>query len=542
MFIYHFHRLVRHRLVWGAFAIVTALAFVSAGSCYRAGTTADSVAKIGGKSVPHETFAQIEHAVRGIGRNRDTTSTASEIASQVWERVAANQVAADLGLGVSRQEIRAVLQEAPAFVQQGAFDPRRYFAVLHDVGVTPSEYENYLEQQLLLHKLGSVIEAAAWIPPMELDDELAGWTDQLTLRYASASNRFASAASAVTEAQLRAYYDAHRETFQLPNRVAVEYVALSISNFISRVAVPADDIRAYYDDHAEKFVRTTASNTTESLKFEEARPQIVDILRRELALHAASTNLYHAFLEIARKSGDGFAQAARAFDLPVRRTPLFAADDDVPGIEGGKAFREAAFDLDPSQPEGRFNVVPGEHVVYAIASFTNSPAHMPTFEEAIDHVRPLATAKLREEKFRDFAADAHKELLQALKNGQAFEAAARALHFNVSTSLTFAAHAVTRASFEDSMSVLQAALHLLPGELSDARFTTDGVLFVHMDARVPGDPLSAEMLRAQVRASIARSRDAALMTAWMEWNLNRKGLHVSQKMADSLAASTPRQD
>lgn len=543
MFIYNFHRLVRHRYVWGAFAIVTALAFVSAGSCYRATTEADTVARINGRPVSREEFGLLERAVRGLGRNRDNEMNAAEAATQVWERVAALQVGNTLGLQPSVHEMREAIRET--FSPQGAFDINRYRATLAENRLSTDEYEATIRRQMELHKVDSLIASAAWIPTMELNDELTAWTDQVTLRYALASNRFERAPMNLSEAKLRAYFDAHRESFRLPNRVQVQYVALSISNFLARVSVPEEDVRAYYDDHSERFVRTTDSNTTETVKLDEARPKIIETLRRELACTAAVTNLQQTFVETAMKGGDrGFATAARVFNLPVERTPLFGADDPIPDVENPRAFREAAFDLDPAQPEGRFNVVRGDAFAYAMTVGTNSPAHMPTFEEAVDRVRPLAQQEARTQAFKDYAADLHGRLQQAIKEGKSFEAACRAQALTVSTSVTFAAHAVTRDQFPETMTIVQAALHLQAGALSETQFTPDDeAVFVHVDARQAGDPLSAEMLRGQVRGSLERSRAAALVSAWREWNLRQLGLKVAERMAHDLATvAAPREE
>ena len=102
-----------------------------------------------------------------------------------------------------------------------------------------------------------------------------------------------------------------------------------------------------------------------------------------------------------------------------------------------------------------------------------------------------------------------------------------------------------RSTIDHGMTVIQGALHLQPGELSEPRYletAAEGVLFVRMETRRPGDPLAAEVLRSQVREGLARSRTAALLPAWLQWNLAHQGLKVSDKMAGELATSGPARD
>lgn len=535
MFIYHFHRIIRHRLVWGAFAIGVSVAFLSVDSCGQATKDPTRAAKIGGKVVTQETYRKLADQIQGFGRSRDESIPAATIASQVWQQVAAMQVASDLKLSISPSELQAVVQEG--FVgNEGTFDREIYLRSLSKAGTTPVLYEEFLKNQLTLRKIGAVVETSAWVTPAELEDELSAWTDELTFRYATLSNRFANASLDLTDAQLRAYYDEHKSEFRLPNQVAVRYVALPISNFISRISIPEDDIRAYYDDHTERFTRTTASNTTEALKLSEARPEILSILKIEAARQAAATNLLNDFAPLVAQHGAaGFARAAAAFHLPVRQSPLFGATEELPWIEAENEFREAAFDLDASQAEGRYNVVRGETVVYAITTLTNSPAHLPTFDACIHRVRPPALAKARADAFQKQVAAVRADLLKATKAGTPFETACRAEGMNVSTSMTFAAHTLSRTSFDNCLTVVQGAMRLRPGELSEPCPIHNGAIFVHLTARQPGDPLSAEMLRAQIRSNLARNRSSALFHAWMERNLADRRLEVSKSVADSLA-------
>ena len=536
MFIYHFHRIIRHRFVWGIFAVLVSFLFLFTGYSYMSGKDVSAVAHIGGQPVSDETFATFEREIRGIGRNRKDTTPFPEIATQVWRQVAAIQVADELKLGVSREELKAIVQESiGATAGYDSAIHANYLAELKRLGLQPAQYEQYLSHALILRKLGAVLDAAAWVTPVEVEDELAGLTDELTVRTLTVSNRFANVSA--TKAQIQAFFDAHTNEFRLPKRVAVRYVAVPVSNYLARVSVSAEQIQEYYDDHGDQLTR---SNSTETLTRDEAAPRIVPILKLQAARQAAYTNLANTFLELAAKGGDnGFAAAAAAFRLPVRQTPFFAVNDETPaGIDAGKDFREAAFDLDASQPDGRYGVVQGEHFVYVLTPLPNSPspAHMPALEEVLDRVRPLANAKIGADMFRDYLEAIHKDLAKGVHDRQTLAAVAQAKALNVSTTITFAVHTLYQNPFENYMPVARAALHLQPGELSEPSMTdADAAVFVYMVARQPGDPLSAEMLRAKARANIERARVMGLTSSWMAWNLDRRGLVVAPKMAAKLS-------
>ena len=533
MFIYHFHRIIRHRIVWGLFAVIVSLAFLSVDSCFRSSTSVNRVAQIADKPVSDETFASLELEIHGLGRNRKEALSFPEVATQVWRQVAALQVADELKLAATREEIKNAVQESIGATEgYDANTHASYLAQLNKLGLQVSVYEQYLARLLTLRKVDSILEAASWSSPVEVDDELAGLTDEMTLRTITVSNRFTNLKA--SDAQIRAFFDAHTNAFHLPKRVSVQYVALPVSNYLARISVTEEQLKEYYDDHGDKLTR---SNATDTLTFADARPQILPLLQHQLARQTAYTNLANSFIALANKNGDhGFTAAASAFNLPVRHTPLFAVEEPLAGIDAGKEFRDAAFDLDPSQAEGRYNVVQGENFIYAIAPLGNSPAHMPDLDEVIDRVRPLATDKARAEKFHDYLETLHKDLVKGGRETPLAVAKANAL--NVSTSITFSVSTLSQNTFENFLPVARAALHLQSGELSESTTTEDGegAFFVYMTERHPGDPLSSEMIRPKARATVERARNQGLAVSWMEWNLARKGLVLTPKMASRLAA------
>jgi hypothetical protein len=536
VFIYHFHRIIRHRLVWGVFAIIVSLAFLSVDSCFRSSRNANVVARINRQPVTDQTFDTLEREVRGLGRNRRTNLPFAEAATQVWLQAAALQVAGELKLEATPDEVRLGVQESIGATE--GYDSSvhaSYLARLKDLNLTPAMYEQYIGRAITLRKLGAVVESAAWVTPVEVDDELAGLTDELTVRIVTVSNRFANIGA--TEAQIRACFEAHTNRFRLPDRVAVQYVAVAVSNFLPRVSVTEEQIREYYDDHSDKL---TSTNLTGVPTLAEARAQIVPLLRRQHAREAAYTNLANAFLSAAIKGGNnGFVAAADAFGLRVQATPLFGLEDATPaGIDAGKDFRAAAFELDPAQPDGRYTVVQGDNFVYAIGYLTNSPAHMPVLEEVVDRVRPVAVAKARTDAFAEYLTSLHKDLAKGLRETRNLTATVQAKSLTASTNITFAVHTLYQNPFDNYMPVARAALHLQPGELSEAGLTPeeDAAVFVYMVARHPGDPLSSEMFRSRARANLERARAMGLTPSWMEWNLARRGLVVTPRIASRLAA------
>ncbi len=527
MFIYHFNRLIRSRILWGAFALVTVFAFVSVDSCVRGTRGDDPVGRLGGQAVEPRDLQRAEMFVRGIGRRRADLPPAL-VQTQAWEHLAALRTARELGLAVVPTEVRQTIREAPAFSVGGRFSEARYRATLQEaLGVTPSIYESFMADQIALVKIASTLDAATWVAPMELQDELAAWTDRLTVQMVVISNRFADADLKLPESDLRAFYEADVSRFDVPDRVGVRFVATSVSNYLPFVQVTDDAIENHYDDNASRYTQASTNGLREQIPL----PDVHDAIAAELSLaearYMAGTNASHGFLATVQQmtSAAAFEKLAGRMGLAVQTSGLFSAKAFLPGIDPDAMddFREAAFDLDAERADSRYAVVEGGAFVYVIAAMTNSPAHTPAFEQVIEQIRPMALAEARDKAFDDDLKKVHASLRLVLSDGKSFRFSAAAQSLNVATSLTFSAHAVSRGEFPHSYAVVPAAMRLQRGEISEPTRVSEGAVVVYLADREPGDPLSGELLRTQLRESLARRRQGALVPSWMKWNLARIG-------------------
>lgn len=534
MFIYHFNRLIRNRILWGFFAIIIALAFVAVDSCFKSPQDTLTAGKINGKKISADDFEQTVRAVRGFGRNRDNETSADVVDRRAWEQIAARMTAEKDGMGSSKEEIRDALREAPGFQGANGFDINRYRAVLADQGLTPAMYERLVAHQLAIMKDASLVETATWVAPMELDDELAAMTDRFTVQVASVSNRFAAAEMRLTEKDFLKYYEENKASFALPDRVSVRYIAIPVSNFVASVKVSEDDLKNYYDDHVTTFSRTTSSNTTETIPFAEVRGKILDELKLEEARYCAETSVtFNIYGKLASAGSNALETVAAHEKLTIRKSPLFGAEDTLYWAENTKDFAATAFDLDPERADSRFGIVKGETSIFVIEQASKSAAHTPTFEQVQSALRPRAMAKARSEAFQSYTKELRADLSKLVAEGKSFAEAAKAKALNVSTSITYTVSDIQNQKFENSFSIAYGAMTLKKGEVSEAvPASPTQSLIVFIQDRQPGDALAAEMMRAQIRTGIARRRNSNLFSDWLAWNLSRQDFQPRRPLAD----------
>jgi len=534
VFIYHFNRLIRSRILWGFFAIIIAVAFVAVDSCFQSPQDNQTAGKINGKKISASQYDQTVQAIRGFGRNRDTETSSSMVDRRAWEQLAARQTAEKAGLTAGKEEVRATLREAPGFQGANGFDINRYRMVLADQGLTPVLYENLVAHQLAMMKSASIVEAATWVAPMELEDELAAMTDRFTVQVATVSNRFAGVEMRLGEEDYRKFYEANKDTFALPDRVAVRYIAIPVSNFLASVNVPEGDIQEYYDSHADTYTRTTTNKTTEAIPYAEVRGKILAELQMEEARYCASTSVtFNIYGKLANAGSNALAIVAAQEKLTIKTTPLFSAGEPLYWTENAKEFADAAFELDPDRTDSRFGIVKGDSHVYVIEPIQRSPAHTPAYEDVLNDIRSRALAKARTEAFQSYTKELRADLQKLVAEGKSFGDAVKAKALNISTSFTYTVSDIQNQKVDNGFSIAYGAMTLKKGDISEAvPASATQSLFIYVQDRQPGDALAAEMMRAQIRSGIARRRNSNLFSDWQAWNLAKQKFEPTHPLTD----------
>ena len=534
MFIYHFNRLIRSRILWGFFAIIIAVAFVAVDSCFRSPQDNLTAGKINGKKISASQFDQTVQAIRGFGRNRDNETSSSVVDRRAWEQLAARQTAEKAGLTAGKEEVRSTLREAPGFQGANGFDINRYRMVLADQGLTPALYENLVAHQLAMMKSASIVEAATWVAPMELEDELAAMTDRFTVQVATVSNRFAGVEMRLNEEDYRKFYEANKDSFALPDRVAVRYIAIPVSNFLASVKVPEGDIQEYYDSHTDTYTRTTTNKTTEAIPYAEVRGKILAELQMEEARYCASTSVtFNIYGKLANAGSNALAIVAAQEKLAIKTTPLFSAGEPLYWTENAKEFADAAFELDPDRTDSRFGIVKGDFHIYVIEPVQRSPAHTPAYEDVLNDIRSRALAKARTEAFQSYTKELRTDLQKLVAEGKSFGDAVKAKALNISTSFTYTVSDIQNQKVNNGFSIAYGAMTLKKGDISEAvPASTTQSLFIYVQDRQPGDALAAEMMRAQIRSGIARRRNSNLFSDWQAWNLAKQKFAPTHPLTD----------
>lgn len=523
MFIYHFNRMIRSRILWLVFAIVIAVAFLSVDSCSSSATSdamRDNVeGRIGSRDVLFDEYDSVRTIVEGM--TRDLSPAATE--TQIWTHIAAMEAAKEMGISVTEREIAEAVSQNPMFWDGGVFSKERYReAIGRTVYGAPAYYERALAHQLLLGKLFEVVSApAALVPKMELDLETASQTDTFKIKVATMANTNAQEEVAVDDSAIMEYYAAHKEEFALPDRVSVRYATLPVSNFVAYAQIDDVDARDYYDADPSRYSKP-GTNGTVTAAFEEVKEEIVALLAGQEAVYMASTNLMFLMDEVASDTLEDFTAKVSERGFATSDTALFAVDSRyIPGIEPAAAeeFAETARDLDLSA--NYCGIARGRDNVYLMRIVTNSAAHVPALETLRETIRPLVRAEKKRKAFEAYTSMMRDSLAErAAKDG--LEKAASSLGISLSTSVVFKVSDLSSNPFENSSRIAPEAIKTAVGAFSKAADIYGGAAVAYVEERTQGDVFGRLAAREGAYNRLKGIAAQAFFAKWMEWNLSNR--------------------
>ncbi len=541
MFIYHFNRMIRSKILWIIFAVIIAVAFLSVDSCRGgrdAGASYDdarNMGEIGGVPVTYEEYEIARRVISNM--SRDLPPAATE--TQIFAHVAAMRAAAEMGLSVGARELSDLIASIPDFQVNGVFDKARYEQVVSSaLSASPRTFERMQSEYLLLSKLRGAVTAGSAASKMAIDEEVGRYTDRFTFRYATLSNAFAEAEIEIGDDALREHYEANKATYALPERVQVRYISLPVTNFTA--AVDRDELVADADDiyvsDPSAYTRQ-GTNGVEQLTLEEARPQILDELVAAEAVHIAVTNLAAFMDTLATNDLESFTWRSKARGFEPRDTPLFAFDAGyIPGVEAAaiNEFRDAAGELDMNRADSAYGIARGRRNVYLMRIVTNAAAYTPTCESLTDTLRPAVLAEKRKKLFEDAAEETAGKISAAIADGKDFADACAGLSLTASTGIVFSATAAMPDAVPEPREVVPVVVAAKTGTLAKPAYVRDGAVLAFVDAREPVDSFETASAREMAARQISEANDSLFFANWLLWNLTDRGFH--SKPLDSILA------
>lgn len=398
------------------------------------------------------------------------------------------QAAQRLGITVSTSELQGHITQYPAFHDEQGFSKQRYFMVLERLRLSPADFEAQERQSLLIQKTIALVTSFAKVSDAELREIYRLQHEAVEVEYLVVSpDRFLGSQTA-SEAEITAYYRAHREEWRVPARVRVRYLLVQNRDYLSKVQLTPEKLEAYYQEHEQEF----------------ARPKTIrvrQLLLREPKGAAARERRQKQALELLQRAraGEDFAKLVRTYsqDKASRNQ-----GGDLGYISRGKglpAWEKVAFNLKAGQI-GLAHTTQGYHII-RVEEIKES--EVPPLAD----IRNQVESRCREHQARKLAQDAAQQIRAELATASMTEVAAR--HQLRVKETPFLGPQDPVPGLGRYSQFNQLALHLKPQEISRVERLPIGFVILQGLERRESHIPPLNQIRARVSQAVKSQKAAA---------------------------------
>jgi peptidyl-prolyl cis-trans isomerase D len=302
-----------------------------------------------------------------------------------------------LGMTVSDEEIRQRILAMPEFQLNGQFvGEAQYQAMLNSARppMTSSEFETGLRRQLLVEKLRAVVTDWVAVTDAEADAEYAHRNEKVKVQLVHVPSSGFLSQMAATDAEVAAYFDAHKETYRIGERRKVRYVLVDVESLRQGIVVPSREVERYYNDNIELFSTPEQVRASHILFKTEGKDLAAVKAAAEKVLKEAKGGA--DFAELAKKYSEDESNAKLGGDLDY-----FTRGRMVP------EFDEAVFGAQPGVLPDLVQTSFGFHIIKVVDKKAGSTR---TFDEVKAQIREQLVAEKAQRQADLRAEEVAKEI------------------------------------------------------------------------------------------------------------------------------------
>jgi len=460
---------------------------------------------------------------------------AGQAAEQLINLKALVAEARRMGLRVSDEELRDELQHGPLasmLFPDGKFvGPEEYENFAQRADLTIPQFENLEKEYILIRKLRALISGSAFVSEPEIRAEFDRRNTRVKFDYAVLTQADILKGLHPTAQELKAFYDRNKATYNnsIPEKRQIKYAIVETAK-PAATPVTDQDLQAYYDQHRDEYRQAEQVKVTHIL-IKTPLPG-ADGKVDEKGVEAARKKAEDVLKQV--KTGGDFAKLAGQY-----------SDDPGSAKNGGELgwigrgrtvpeFEKAAFSLSKGQTS---DLVKSSYGFHIIRIEDKQDAHVKTMAE----VKSEIEAKVKGEKAtRATEVAANVLLSQARNDGLDKAAAAKGAHV-VSTG--FFGRQDSLPGLDSTPELMEAIFNEREKSPPDVVQVPQGYVIFELVATKPPATPSFEEIRTRVESEFKNERAGFLLQQkTQELSDRAKASHDLKKAAKELSATVKTSD
>jgi len=483
-------------VLWIVIATFIIAIFAVWGGAGRIGETQASnvIATVGGTKITTDEFStnlrqKLENLKRQFKELNRGLIQQLNLPQQVMEEMVQQelllQMARDMGLGASDEELRQKITSYPAFQRDGQFiGAEEYRSVLSWNHIPVSEFEKGMRREIVLTKLVQVLTAGLAVTPEEAWDNYKKNGETAKIEYLVLDKSKVKLEGEPGPAEVQAYFDKNKDKFKIPEKREAVLAFLRTEDLKKEIELSESEVEKYYKDNLDQF----------------KQPEETLVSRIFLPLEGKAKDLVLAEAQgLADRIGKGedFGEAAKKYSRDAKAAQGGAWGPSewmtLPAKE-----QEAIKTLDQGKMSGPIEEEDG----VALIKVTKKTEAVTT---PLSEARPRIKTMLEEQKAQALATERISKLEKDARKEKSLESACAKNNFKTErTGLLKKGESM--GAIDPSGAVSSALFNLGGKEISAPLFTYRGAGLAQLVNTVPAHEAKLDEVREEVVLDLTEVR------------------------------------
>ena len=154
---------------------------------------------------------------------------------------------------ISDEQLSQHILGMPEFQENGKFSEEIYQKTLAQNKMSATKFENDRRSELLTQQARDGLAALVSVPKGVAEQTLQFAHQQREVSAAEIKTAQFINQVKITPAQIKAYYELHKDKFVVPEQVKLEFAMLSAATYVAQMKVDDKEIKDFYDANSAKF-------------------------------------------------------------------------------------------------------------------------------------------------------------------------------------------------------------------------------------------------------------------------------------------------
>jgi peptidyl-prolyl cis-trans isomerase D len=377
-----------------------------------------------------------------------------QVLNQIIQQVLLNQLAKEMGIKATDNEIRNKIVSYPVFQKDGKFVGFNEYKKILDWNHIPlGEFEKSLSQEIILDKAIQVITAGVMVTEEEVWENYKNNNDTAKLEYAILALAKVELGQEPSSAELEEYFIQKKDDYKIPEKREADYIFIKNDDLKNEVELTDSELEDFYKDNTARFKEPEKIKVSRIyLPFEDQDRELVMSQAREI-------------LDQINK-GEDFGKLAKG-----RSKDEKAPDSGDWGLYEWKSLSQREQDEINRLNLGEVSDVLELDEGVAILKVTEKE---PEITQPFEAVKERIAEILKDEKARQLAETKIAQLEKAAKNDKSLDVAAQQLDYKVRNTGLLKENDPLE-DIDPSGSISMAIFNLQEKEISSPIYTYTGV-------------------------------------------------------------------